>query len=83
MSCLDSHSDGTHSLDPLVSKWCNDTFLQICSDEETDSSTFWMAWGWVHNNSVNYTFKIETYSLELLIVYVLIIWRCKIHKYNN
>ncbi len=24
---LDSHSDGTHS----VSKWCNDTFLQICS----------------------------------------------------
>ncbi len=27
--------------DPLVSKWCNDTFLQICSDEETNSSTFY------------------------------------------
>ncbi len=25
--------------DPLVSKWCNATFLQICSDEETNSST--------------------------------------------
>ncbi len=25
---------------PLVSKWCNATFLQICSDEETNSSTF-------------------------------------------
>ncbi len=31
--------------DPLVSKWCN-TFLQISSDEGTNSS--WMAWGWVH-----------------------------------
>ncbi len=34
--------------DPLVSKWCNAAFLQICSDEETNSSTSWMAWGWVH-----------------------------------
>ncbi len=29
--------------DPLVSKWCNAKFLQICSDEETNSSTSWMA----------------------------------------
>ncbi len=34
--------------DPLVSKWCNATFLQICSDEETNSSTSWMAWRWVN-----------------------------------
>ncbi len=34
--------------DPLVSKWYNAIFFQICSDEETNSSTFWMAWGWVH-----------------------------------
>ncbi len=34
--------------DPLMSKWCNTTFLQICSDEETNSSTLWMVWGWVH-----------------------------------
>ncbi len=34
--------------DPLVSKYSNAKFLQICSDEETNSSTFWMAWEWVH-----------------------------------
>ncbi len=29
--------------DPLVSKWC---FISpICSDDETNSSTSWMAWG--------------------------------------
>ncbi len=31
--------------DPLVSKWCNATFLQICSDEESNSSASWTAWG--------------------------------------
>ncbi len=30
--------------DPLVSKWCNATFLQIRSNEETNSSS-WIAWG--------------------------------------
>ncbi len=30
--------------DPLVSKWCNAKFLQICSDEKPNSSTCWMAW---------------------------------------
>ncbi len=34
--------------DPLVSKWRNATFLQICSDEETNSSTSWIDWGWVN-----------------------------------
>ncbi len=34
--------------DPLVSKWCDAKFLQMCSDEETNSSTSWMAWGRVH-----------------------------------
>ncbi len=28
----------------LVSKW----FLHICSNEETNSNTYWMAWGWVN-----------------------------------
>ncbi len=31
--------------DPLVSKWCNTKFLQICSSEDTNSTTFWMVWG--------------------------------------
>ncbi len=39
---------GTHSLDPLVSKWCNATFPQIYSNEEINSSSSWMARGWVH-----------------------------------
>ncbi len=34
--------------DPLVNTWCNAKFLQICSNEETNSSTSQMAWGWVH-----------------------------------
>ncbi len=38
ISCVGSHSDGTHSLqkDPLVSKSFNAKFLQICPDEETN-----------------------------------------------
>ncbi len=40
ISCLGSHSDGTHSLQR--SKRCNAKFLQICSDEETNSSNSWM-----------------------------------------
>ncbi len=40
----------------LVSEWCNATFLQICSDEETNSSTSLMVWWWVHF-WVNYSFK--------------------------
>ncbi len=31
--------------DIFVSKWCNAKFLQICSDEETSSSTSWMPEG--------------------------------------
>ncbi len=34
--------------DQSVSKRCNAKFLQICSDEETNSSTSWMTWGWVN-----------------------------------
>ncbi len=42
--CLDSHSDGTHSLlRSLVSKWCNAKFLQIYSEDETSSSASWMS----------------------------------------
>lgn len=30
----------------MVNKWCTAKFLQICSEDETNSSTFLMAWGW-------------------------------------
>ncbi len=45
--------------DPLVSKWCNVTFLQICSDEETNSSTSWMAWEWA-----NFCKNINKYKIK-------------------
>ncbi len=34
--------------DPLMSKWCNAQFLQICSDEDKNSTTSWMACVWIH-----------------------------------
>ncbi len=48
ISCLDSHSDGTHSLQSLHC-WASDVMLYFSkSDEETNSSTsFLMAWKWV------------------------------------
>ncbi len=36
----------------MVSKWCNATFLQICSHEEANSSTSCMARGWVHFSAI-------------------------------
>ncbi len=43
---------------PLVRKWCNATFLQICSDEETNSSVSWMAWvNWLNYSLKRFFFK--------------------------
>ncbi len=39
--------------DLLASKWCNATFLQICSKEETYSSTSWMAWRWANFQQIS------------------------------
>ncbi len=50
--------------DPLVSKWCNAKFLQICSDEETNSSTSWMAWKWVEFSK--YSFLGELLNIPLI-----------------
>ncbi len=48
ISCLDSHSDGTHSLQSIRC-WASDGMLHFSkSDEETNSSTSWMTWGWAH-----------------------------------
>ncbi len=48
ISCLDSHSDGTHSLQSIHC-WDSDVMLHFSkSDEETNSSTSWMTWGWEH-----------------------------------
>ncbi len=46
ISCLDSHSDGTHSLQ-RIHRYASDVLI-ICSDKEINSSTSRMAQGWVH-----------------------------------
>ncbi len=45
---------------PLVSKWCNATFLQICSAEETSSSPSWVAWGWISFKVLLVNFHLKT-----------------------
>ncbi len=48
ISCLDSHSDGTHSLQSIHC-WESDVMLHFSKlDEETNSSTSWMDQGWVN-----------------------------------
>ncbi len=45
ISCLDSFWRHPFTAeDPLVNQWCNATFLQICSDEDTNSFISWMTW---------------------------------------
>ncbi len=65
ISCLDSHSDGTHSLQ-RIHWWASDGMLHSSkSDEETNSSTSWMAWrlSTFSENThfwVNYSFNIRS-----------------------
>ncbi len=43
--------------DPLVSKWCNDKFLQICSDEETSPDFTDLGTNWYSRNILsNYAY---------------------------
>ncbi len=53
-------------MDTLVGKLCNAKFLLIFSDEETNSSTSCMIWGWVNCKEcsflVNYFFKVNAHA---------------------
>ncbi len=65
ISCLDSHSDGTHSLQ-RIHCWTSDGMLHFSkSDEETNSSTSWMASGWAH-----FYFCINKSIMKSLCVYL-------------
>ncbi len=46
-SWLKTHSDGTHSLQ-RTHCWVSYAMLSFSKTEETNWSTSWMAWGWVH-----------------------------------
>ncbi len=48
ISCLNSHSDGIHSLQRIHWWASNAEFLQICSDKETNSSISWTARWWTN-----------------------------------
>ncbi len=65
ISCLDSHSDGTHSLQ-RIHWWASDAMLHFSkSDEETNSSTSWMAWEWAHFQKMfifGHCFKASVYK---------------------
>ncbi len=67
ISCLDSHSDGTHSLQ-RIHCWANDVMLHFSkSDEETNSPTSWMTWEWVYFKFwLNYSFKNDCLRIVLL-----------------
>ncbi len=52
--------------DPLVSKWRNAKFLQICSNEETNSDIYFMTWEREKSES-EYIFSKFKFLGELLI----------------
>ncbi len=80
ISCLDSHSDGTHSLQ-RIHWWASDVMLHFSkSDEETNFSTSSMAWGWVYfhqilNVWVNYSFKFKIICFNMDVVLPLLLCR--------
>ncbi len=49
ISCLDFHSDGTHSLQ-RINWWERDVMIKFTKSVlmKTISSTLWLAWGWVN-----------------------------------
>ncbi len=54
ISCLASHSDGTHSL-PRIHWWVSDVMLHFSkSDEESNLSTSRMVCGWVNSQQIKH-----------------------------
>ncbi len=59
---------------PLVNKWWMLNFSRSVH-EETNSSTSWMAWGWVHYQHIvwiNYSFYLKVNIVALLALYLLV-----------
>ncbi len=69
------HSDGTHSVQ-RIHWWASDGLLQFFkSDEEANSSTSLMAWGWVHFHFwVNYRLIIKVIFPFSLFLFDFEIW---------
>ncbi len=65
----DTHSDGTHSLQ-IIHCWDSDAMLHFSKpNEETNSSTSWMAWGWVHFHKFSF-FGLTIYLIGFIRIYI-------------
>ncbi len=74
ISCLDSHSDGTHSLQ-RIHWWASDVMLHFSKSVlmKKDSSTSWMAWGWVNCQQIfffGYTIPLSVQKHYIQFTYV-------------
>ncbi len=75
ISCLDSHSDGTHSLQ-RIHWWASDGMPHFSkSDDKTNSSTSLMARVWVHFQE-SYIFG----WISLLSLMLFAVWKHYIHN---
>ncbi len=88
ISCLDSHSDGTHSLQSIHC-WDSDAMLHFSkSDEETNSSTSWIAWGWAHFHLISIfgwtiPLKCFTYRVKVSLIEIVQFTSAgRLHKYT-
>ncbi len=82
MFLSDSHSDGTHSL-KSIHCWDTDAETHFYKpDEETNSSTSWIVWGWAHfqhNSIFGWTIRLKCLSdWDQTFLYHL----CRLHKYT-
>ncbi len=66
ISCLDSHSDGTHSLQ-RIHCWTSDVMLHFSkSDEETNSSTSWITFSENFQFWLNYSFVLVQFMKYII-----------------
>ncbi len=62
--------------DPWASKWCNAKFLQMCSEEETNSFTFGMTWMRVNTFLANFHFWVNCFFKMHLLSYIILLMQC-------
>ncbi len=82
ISCLDSHSDGTHSLQSIHC-WANNAILHFSkSDEETNSFTSWLAWGWRHFQQM-LIFWVNYFSNSIQVHFLFISTPYAVHQWDR
>ncbi len=92
LSCLGSHSDGTHSLQ-RIDWWASDAMLHFSKSvrmKKKNSSTYWMAWGWVYLKKIlffmkpsNNNVRVSLMTIKTRIVHKKIPICVMIYKHNR